>query len=572
MQLGSTREPAEPVVIVRNFNKGLMQVRSTLLPLAPSFVVRKPIRAPKLALLPATVILRKGLFLSALLHTAIAATVVSVPILFPGWLVSVPSAEAAADLDREVEYQLLLLPLLPSMAEASAGAKIEYASGQEAHGMAEALPTGSRPTANQPKPDYAGPQMIVSDPPDSIKGVQTVRRPDLVALPKMPYPLRLPSMVVLPHRAIRAPVTPRFEQPALSNPEVLSPFRTIEPPVPPPAPPLGMQKLSLAPPKPVLPKTKVLSEPSVPMPAASMDSDVSVRKAVAIINAVSVPPVPDPVIPEAELASRFVVGPSREAKSVAETAPKAAGGNLAVAGASNTGENLPHASVENGTGTRVEAGDGNAGVASTESSSSAGPRPGSGAGAASAVAAGNKGLPGISISGGTPGSSGRAGTTSPIPHGTYALTIISGGNSGGASRDLGVFSRSDTVYTVYIPMTDAGGGPDWPMQYALMSPAQARNGSSNGLLAPPAVLKKSPATAPKTGLAANSGPVFVTGIIDETGKLGALRAIRALDGRTQSALSALAQWEFLAAQLGGKPVACKVLIGVSVLPAEEVGR
>src|SRR5437899_1946726 len=80
------------------------------------------------------------------------------------------------------------------------------------------------------------------------------------------------------------------------------------------------------------------------------------------------------------------------------------------------------------------------------------------------------------------------------------------------------------------------------------------------------------ALAPKTGLAANSGPVFVTGIIDETGKLGALRAIRALDGRTQSALSALAQWEFLAAQLGGKPVACKVLIGVSVLPAEEVGR
>ncbi len=44
MQLGSTMEPAEPVAIVRNFNKGLMQVRSTVLPLAPPFVVRKPIR------------------------------------------------------------------------------------------------------------------------------------------------------------------------------------------------------------------------------------------------------------------------------------------------------------------------------------------------------------------------------------------------------------------------------------------------------------------------------------------------------------------------------------------------
>ena len=135
-----------------------------------------------------------------------------------------------------------------------------------------------------------------------------------------------------------------------------------------------------------------------------------------------------------------------------------------------------------------------------------------------------------------------------------------------------MFSRSDTVYTVYIPMNDAGGGPDWPMQYALMSPAQAHNGLPNGLLTPPAVLKKNQATAPKTGLAANSGPVFVTGIIDENGKLGALRAIRVLDARAQSALSALAQWEFLAAQLSGKPVACKILIGVSVLPAEEVGK
>jgi len=121
-------------------------------------------------------------------------------------------------------------------------------------------------------------------------------------------------------------------------------------------------------------------------------------------------------------------------------------------------------------------------------------------------------------------------------------------------------------------MTDAGGGPDWPMQYALMSPAQAHNSVQNGLLTPPAVLKKSQATAHKTELTANSGPVFVTGIIDENGKLQALRAMRALDGRTQAAINALAQWEFLAAQLGGKPVAVKVLIGVSVLPAEEVGK
>jgi hypothetical protein len=121
-------------------------------------------------------------------------------------------------------------------------------------------------------------------------------------------------------------------------------------------------------------------------------------------------------------------------------------------------------------------------------------------------------------------------------------------------------------------MADVGGGPDWPMQYTLMGPAQTHNGLPNGLLTPPVVLKKIQATAPKTELIANSGPVFVTGIIDENGKLQALRAIRALDGRAQSAVNALLQWGFLPAQLDGKPVASKVLIGVSVMAAEEVRK
>jgi hypothetical protein len=120
-------------------------------------------------------------------------------------------------------------------------------------------------------------------------------------------------------------------------------------------------------------------------------------------------------------------------------------------------------------------------------------------------------------------------------------------------------------------MTDAGGGPDWPMQYTLMNSAPA-HGSPEGLLTPPIVLKKIQATAPRTDLTANSGPVFVTGIIDENGKPQALRAIRALDPRAQWAVHALAQWEFLATQLEGKSVASKILIGVSVMPAEEAGK
>jgi TonB-like protein len=157
-------------------------------------------------------------------------------------------------------------------------------------------------------------------------------------------------------------------------------------------------------------------------------------------------------------------------------------------------------------------------------------------------------------------------SAAPLVRGTYGLTIIAGGSSGGASRDLGVFSRSETVYTVFIPMTDAGGGPDWPMQYALSSAP-----ASGGLLAPPIARKKIPATGSKTN-GNETGPVFVTGTINEQGKLQGLRPIRALDASSRSAMNALAQWEFLPAELDGKPVASKVLIGVTVIPVEEAGK
>jgi len=135
---------------------------------------------------------------------------------------------------------------------------------------------------------------------------------------------------------------------------------------------------------------------------------------------------------------------------------------------------------------------------------------------------------------------------------------------------LGVFSRSELVYTVYIPMNDVGSGPDCPMQYAIFGSSAAFG--SLGLLTPPMVVKKVQATAPKADIGADAGPVFLTGIIDKSGNLQLLRAARAMDARAQVALRAVAQWEFLAAQLDGKPVATKVLIGVSVKPAEEVEK
>src|SRR5260370_17116702 len=120
-------------------------------------------------------------------------------------------------------------------------------------------------------------------------------------------------------------------------------------------------------------------------------------------------------------------------------------------------------------------------------------------------------MPGISIAGGTAGRSGGAAvTTGATSRRPYAITVISGGTSGGASRDLGVFSREETVYTVYIPMSDAGGGPDWPIEYALADSTLA----GNGLLTPPVALKKFQASVPKADLSAKSEPVFITLLID----------------------------------------------------------
>ena len=144
---------------------------------------------------------------------------------------------------------------------------------------------------------------------------------------------------------------------------------------------------------------------------------------------------------------------------------------------------------------------------------------------------------------------------------SYGITIISGGSSGGAGRDMGIFDRSETVFSVAIPMGDAGGGPDWPMQYSMLN----HGGPGAGLLVPPFAQKKVAATVPKTQLAGEQGLVFVSGVIDETGKLQSLHTVRTQDARSQPAIQALQQWQFLPAQLDGRPVASKVLIGVTVI-------
>ena len=211
-------------------------------------------------------------------------------------------------------------------------------------------------------------------------------------------------------------------------------------------------------------------------------------------------------------------------------------------------------------GNIADAGTGIAPVAGSGSGTLAAARGNGKSGVNGSGAPGSSGAGGISISGGSPGRNRGLGSRSAPMSRSYGMTIISGGSSGGAGRDMGVFDRNETVFSVAIPMGDAGGGPDWPMQYAMLN----HGDPGAGLLVPPFAQKKVAATIHRTQLAAGQGPVFVSGVIDETGKLQSLRSIRAQDARSQPAIQALQQWQFLPAQLDGRPVASKVLIGVTV--------
>ena len=546
-------------------------------------IVSTQVQAPRLALLPVATPPGGGLLLSALIHAAAVISVLTwLPSLFPARALV---AHTPKEIIWEPDRQALMLPVLPRMKHAGSRARLKSSLGKTARSITKAVPGDGEQTDIRPKFDFAGPQEIVSDLPDSTNSVQTIRRPDLVAPPKLANPIRLPSMVMLPALAAPKLVAPQLAQPELPSPLELPTFKASEPRVQVPALPIGTPKLpSRVPVEAMAPKITGTFDHSSPAFAATTNPEVPAPKAVVVINAVSISSESAPAIPDAELSGNFAVGPSRD-ENAGKSKPAAADRNTAGTGASSAegkslnstggsgsgiGANASGLNVggRNAGGANAGAGDsggGNAGAAQGGSLSGMGTRLESGAAGA---AAGNAGLPGISISGGIPGRSGRAVAINPAPHGSYSLTIISGGSSGGASRDLGVFSRSDTVYTVYISMADAGGGPDWPMEYTLMSSAPA----GNGLLAPPIVLKKIRATGPKTGLTANSGPVFVTAIIDEKGALKGVRAIRALDARAKSAVNALAQWEFLPAQLEGKPVASKILIGVSIIPSEEVRK
>ena len=521
------------------------------LTLAPAPAVRKLIKPPALKLLPRRTY-TKGLLLSSGFHAVAISALIWLPILFPSPII----VDAYDRKQTEVASanEPLILPTLPKLSANESGSAGLTASAPQTSSTAA-------PDLVALKRDYAGPQEIISDFPHATNRVQSIRRPDLVSPPELKFPLRLPSMVALP-----APAAPRFA-PRRTEIQIPIPEATVTLPKLVSVP----QPVSVTPPEPAAPNAAVqptaVSSPVVELQTTS-------RKAVIVVNAVSAVPDPSVQIPDAQLSGSFVVGPSL-GTAAPEKSSASGDGKSAETAASKNDKSLSQPYKGGSAGSDSNKGAGTSGHLSVDAGSAnvAGAGNGIAPGSTPVRGIGNGGLSGrnsesnsaggISISGGSPGRNGGVGSRSVPMSRSYGITVISGGSSGGAGRDMGVFDRNETVFSVAIPMGDAGGA-DWPMQYAMLNHGQ----SGAGLLVPPFAQKKVAATMPGIQLAGEHGAVFVSGIIDETGKLQSLHTIRAQDARSQFAIHALQQWQFLPAQLDGKPVSSKVLIGVTIR-AEE---
>src|SRR5690348_16570199 len=147
---------------------------------------KRYVKPPALKLLPRRARTR-GLLLSSALHAVLIAGLIWLPALFPSpVIVSMNKPEVAA-------YEPLFMPELPRLTSSSSGSV-----GSEAR-TPRAATGAESPAADAPplKRDYIAPQEIVSEFPNAVNRVQTIRRPDLVSPPDLKFPLRLQSVVIL---------------------------------------------------------------------------------------------------------------------------------------------------------------------------------------------------------------------------------------------------------------------------------------------------------------------------------------------------------------------------------------
>src|SRR5579862_1878242 len=558
----------------------------------------------------------RGFLLSLLFHEiAVIALMFLPPLLISTYLNRQERTWEATMLPKD---EILYLPNL--------------GGGKEGGSPKKAGGGGSKGGGRSPAPatnmglTYAGPQKIVSNPPNPTNHIQTILQPDLpkppvlktfvplpniIALAQAPPPppvVAPPKPVVKPIEAPPQPV-PKKEpqvvmpvvsvaaQPTIETPKLtlpMTPTNTKITPTVPSAP---------APPAPITPPPKVAEvKPAVHPPQALSVGESKYTHNLLALNPIPVPANVEPKVPQGEARGQFAISPqatsdplltgagsgqgTKGANSLAlgvtsgSGAGDAIGGGTGGHGGGGKGEGAGSGAGPGmggtgkgsgaGTGSGGPGGGGGGGGTGTGIGPGTGHGTGSGHGTGTGTGAGPGGGPfaGMTIQGaeGPAGGITISGTSNAPPKNrpseSYGLTIVSTGNSGGGVGDFGVF-RDEAVFTVYLNPSKSADDPAPP--WSLQYAVLGASGPLQDLVPPYPMKKDAPVWTPDLVAKYSGQEVVVFAEIDTEGNMRKLKVLRSPNaGLSEGLIIALNHWVFRPATMNGQPVAVKAVLGIPI--------
>jgi hypothetical protein len=468
-------------------------------------------------------------------------------------------------------------------------------------------------------------QHIISNMPDATNSVQTILQPDIPNPPRLARTIPVPSMIrIAPAQrapsltaptlsAIVKPVAPPTPAPAprptlpkvqpanvdtipltsateLADSPRISAYattgRAFQPPKPPTPPPAMTRPAATK-----LAASSPPSPPSTATPAGGTDS-----RNLLVVNALEVQStLTERDIPAAEIHGRFEVTASPSLPEAPTTGGSSSSAGVNGSGIASSGNGAGKGAAASksaaGSGTGGThgngAGTGTANIAGAGAGHGTGLGNGSGSGTGHAggtgmgngtgnsPAGGNGSAPfsGMTIVGGTTSGNGGlrsepsvANVSPNDPRGSYGLTILSNGGSGGAVRDYGVFTGGP-VYTVYLDLSKLGSHARWSFQYS--ASRDARIAHPGVPLTPPLPQDEKLPQLPPALVAANVGRlVVIQANLKPDGKLEAFHVLESPDQRLNDGIIiSLTHWYFDPAAMGTDKIAVKVLFGIPIAPA-----
>ena len=147
------------------------------------------------------------------------------------------------------------------------------------------------------------------------------------------------------------------------------------------------------------------------------------------------------------------------------------------------------------------------------------------------------------------------------------MTVVSTASSGGGLEDFGVFA-DQRIFTVYIPMkrSPEEEDPTWTLQYGLLNDDSGSVSGDQQVLAPSPVMRDWPQTPPDLEKKYSHRQVVIYAVVSKEGKVSEVAVKQTPDRRVSDPIAhAFAKWVFRPAQLNGRPVAVKVLIGIPLV-------